>query len=181
MNGVATRTRWWIEIVLFALMGFLSIGLPIVPMGLAADSVVFPDLMFAIFAAWVIRRPSSAPIIAIVFFGILADALMMRPLGLWALVLFVGMEILRLSERAFRDLPFVLEWIYVAALLALMLLLQNVLLFVSFDSVYSFADVSWHWARTIAVYPIVVGILHWGLHIRALKKDKRPNRLGYVL
>lgn len=122
-----------------------------------------------------------APIIGIVFSVILADALMMRPLGLWALVLFVGMEVLRLSERAFRDIPFVLEWLYVGALFALMLLLQNVLLFVSFDDVYSLADVIWHWVRTFAVYPIVVGILHWGLHIRTLKKDKRPNRLGYVL
>ena len=98
----------------------------------------------------------SAPIIVIVFLGVLADAMMMRPLGLWALVLFVGMEVLRMSERAFRDIPFVVEWLYVSALFALMLLLQNLLLFVSFDSVYVFADVIWHWVRTVAAYPIVV-------------------------
>lgn len=106
---------------------------------------------------------------------------MMRPLGLWALVLFVGMEVLRISERAFRDIPFVLEWLYVSALLAFMLLLQNLLLFVSFDDAYGLTDVLWHWGRTIAAYPVVVGVLHWGLHIRAFKKDNRPNRLGYVL
>ena len=181
MSGASTRARWWGELILFALMGFVAIGLPIVPMGLAANSIVFPDLMFAVFAAWIIRRPSSAPIVGIVFFGILADALMMRPLGLWALVLFVGMEVLRISERAFRDIPFVLEWLYVRPALALMLLLQNVLLFVSFDSVYSLSDVVWHWVRTFAAYPLVVATLHWGLCIRAFKKDNRPNRLGYVL
>lgn len=181
MSGSATRARWWVEIVLFTLMGFLSIGLPIIPMGLAANSVVFPDVMFAVFAAWVIRRPSSAPVVAIVFFGILADAMMMRPLGLWALVLFVGMEALRVSERAFRDIPFVLEWLYVSMFFALMLMLQNLMLFVTFDSVYGLVDVIWHWARTIAVYPIIVAILHWVLNIRAVKKSNRPNRLGYVL
>jgi rod shape-determining protein MreD len=162
-------------------MGFVSIGIPIIPMGLAANSVGFPDVMFAVFAAWVIRRPVSAPIVGIVFFGVLADALMMRPLGLWALVLFVGMELLRLSERAFRDIPFLLEWLYVSGLFALMLMLQNVLLFVSFDSVYMLSDVIWHWVRTVVSYPFVVLILHWVLRIRAYKKDNRPNRLGYVL
>lgn len=181
MSGASTKSRRWFEVILFALMGFVSIGLPLIPMGLAANSIAFPDVMFALFAAWVIRRPESAPIIGIVFFGVLADALMMRPLGLWALVLFVGMELLRLSERAFRDIPFVLEWLYVSVLLALMLILQNLLLFVSFDGVYGFSDVIWHWARTVVVYPLVVIILHWGLHIRAYKKDNRPNRLGYVL
>ena len=181
MSDSNVTARWWLEIFLFVLVGFVAIGLPIVPMGLAANSIVFPDIMFAAFAAWVIRRPTSAPVVGIVFFGILADAMMMRPLGLWALVLFVGMEVLRISERAFRDIPFVLEWLYVSALLALMLLLQNLLLFVSFDDAYGLTDVVWHWVRTIAAYPVVVGILYWGLHIRALKKDNRPNRLGYVL
>ena len=181
MSGVPVKPRRWIEVVLFMLVGFITIGVPIIPMGLAANSIGFPDVMFAVFAAWVIRRPVSAPIVGIVFFGVLADALMMRPLGLWALVLFVGMELLRLSERAFRDIPFVLEWLYVSGLFALMLLLQNVLLFVSFDSVYILSDVIWHWVRTVLSYPSVVLVLHWVLRIRAYKKDNRPNRLGYVL
>ena len=181
MNKAPTNSRRWFEVILFVIMGFVSIGLPLIPMGLAANSVAFPDVMFALFAAWVIRRPMSAPIVVIVFLSVLADAMMMRPLGLWALVLFVGMEVLRVSERAFRDIPFVLEWLYVSALFALMLMLQNLLLFVSFDSVYGFTDVIWHWVRTVAAYPLVVPVLHWGLHIRAYKKDNRPNRLGYVL
>ena len=74
-----------------------------------------------------------------------------------------------------------LEWLYVSVLFALMLILQNVLLFVSFDSVYMLSDVVWHWVRTAASYPFVVLILHWVLRIRAYKKDNRPNRLGYVL
>lgn len=181
MSKAPTNTRRWFEVILFVLMGFFSIGLPIIPMGLAANSVAFPDVMFALFAAWVIRRPMSAPIIVIVFLGVLADAMMMRPLGLWALTLFVGMEALRFSERAFRDIPFLLEWLYVSVLFALMLMLQNMLLLVSFDSVYGFSDVLWHWVRTVAVYPLVVAIIHWGLHIHAYKKDNRPNRLGYIL
>jgi len=181
MSGAPVKSRRWAEVALFALLGFVSIGLPLVPMGLAANSVAFPDVMFCLFGAWIIRRPDSSPLLVIVFLAVLADALMMRPLGLWALMLFVGTEVLRVSLRAFRDIPFVLEWLYIGALLALMLLLQNFLLFASFDSAYGFSEVATHWLRTVASYPVVVAILHWGFRVRALKKDKRPNRLGYVL
>lgn len=173
--------RYWLDIALFVLMGFIAIGLAIIPMGLAANSVGFPDVMFALFVAWVIRRPASAPVLALVFLAILADALMMRPIGLWAMMLLIGTEALRLSERAFRDIPFLLEWLYVGVLFVLLSVLQNVVLFVSFAGMYAIGDVFWHAVRTIAVYPVVVAVLHWGLRIRAASKDKRPNRLGYVL
>jgi len=78
MNIAPTNSRMWFEVVLFLIMGFVTIGIPIIPMGLAANSVAFPDVMFALIAAWVIRRPASAPIVAIVFLGVLADAMMMR-------------------------------------------------------------------------------------------------------
>ena len=173
--------RQWLDIALFLLAGFIAIGLAIIPMGLAANSVAFPDVLFALFVAWVIRQPDSAPVVAIVFLSVLADALMMRPIGLWAMMLLVGTEGLRLSERAFRDIPFLLEWLYVSVLFVLLSFLQNVVLFVSFSEMYAIGDVFWHAVRSIAVYPVVVAVLHWGLRIRATKKDNRPNRLGFVL
>ncbi|MEO1919168.1 MAG: hypothetical protein ABGW81_05600 [Paracoccaceae bacterium] len=179
--SVPSTPRHWLELVLFVLAGFVSIGLPLIPMGLAANSIAFPDVMFALFAAWVIRRPASAPIILIAFLAVLGDALMMRPMGLWALVLFVGMEGLRFGERAFRDIPFVLEWLYVSILFALLLILQNLLLIVSFDAVYGLYSVIWHWVRTVVAYPLVVMVLHWVMRVRIGKKNISPNMLAYTL
>lgn len=173
--------RHWLDMALFVLVGFVAIGLAIIPMGLAANSVASPDIMFAVFVAWVIRQPSTAPVILIVFLAVLADALMMRPIGLWAMMLLIGTEALRLTERPFREIPFLLEWLYVGVLFVLLSVLQNLILFVSFSTMYAFADVFGHVVRTIAIYPLVVAVLHWGLRIRAFKKDNRPNRLGYVL
>lgn len=181
MSGASTSSRTWFEVILFIIAGFVSIGLPLIPMGLAADSIPFPDLTFALFAAWLIRRPASAPLLGIVFIAVLGDTLLLRPMGLWALVLLIGTELLRVNEREFRDIPFMLEWLYVSLMLLLMLMAQNLLLLVSFDGVHAITDVMWHWLRTVAVYPIVVIVLHWGLRIRAHKTNKRPNRLGYVL
>lgn len=176
-----SRSRGWIDTGLFLLTGLIAIGVAILPMGLAANAVAFPDVLFALIIAWVIRAPSSAPVLVIVFLAVLGDALMMRPIGLWALMLLIGSEGVRLAGRTFYDIPFLLEWLYVSGLLIVLLVLQNLLLFVSFAAPHHFGDVVWHAIRTIAVYPFIVAILHWGLRIRATKKDKRPNRLGYVL
>ena len=173
--------RQWFEIALFIVLGFVSIGMAILPMGLTADSIPFPDLLFCVFAAWVIRHPGTAPMLAIAGLGLIADAMMMRPIGLWALMLLLGTEGLRISERAFRDIPFLLEWVYVSGFLIIMIILQNVILLVSFDNVYDAGMLAGHVLRTIAIYPIVVATLHWVFRIRTPKPNERPNQLGYTL
>lgn len=179
MTGIS-GTRYWLEVTLFAILGFVAIGIPMIPMGLAADSLPFPDLLFALMVGWIIRRPETAPLLVVAFLAVLADAMLMRPMGLWALILLVATEALRFSLRAFRDIPFLLEWAYVAGLLVLMTLAQSVLQLVSFSDVYGFSDQAWHVLRTIAIYPIVVAVLHYIFRIRVPKLADRPNRLGKV-
>lgn len=181
MSRADTSSRRWFEVTLFVVLGFISIGVPLIPMGLSANSIAFPDIMFALFAAWIIRRPATAPLVAIVFSAVLADAFMMRPMGLWALMLFIGMEVLRFSERGFREIPFVLEWLYVSILFAALLMLQNILLFLSFDSVYGISYVVRHWGGTVAVYPLIAAFLHWGVKIKPVEKSGVSARFGNVL
>lgn len=179
MNGIS-GTRYWLEVALFLTLGFVAIGIPMIPMGLAADSIPFPDLLFALVVGWIIRQPETGPLLIVVFLAVLADAMLMRPMGLWALILLGGTEALRFSLRAFRDIPFMLEWAYVAGLLILMTVLQSILQLISFSDVYGFADQTWHILRTIAIYPIVVAVLHYIFRIRVPKLADRPNRLGKV-
>lgn len=180
MNGIST-SRYWLEILLFLLCGFLAIGIPMLPMGLAADSMAFPDLLFCLLSAWVIRRPETAPLLAVVLLCILADTFLMRPIGLWAVLLLSATEGLRALHRVFRDMPFLMEWVYIGGLFIILMLLQNTLLFISFSTVHSFGASVWHIVRTIAVYPVVVAILYWALRIRPVRKNRDPNRVGIVL
>ncbi len=173
--------RHWSNMLLFLFIGLLAIGIPMIPMGLAANATPFPDLLFTVIAAWVIRRPDSAPMFLVVFLAVLADALLMRPLGLWAVLLLLGSEGLRAGQRAFRDIPFLLEWAYVAGLFVVLNLLRNLLLLVSFSPMPGFGVEFWHIVRTVAIYPLVVAFLHWILRIRAPRRDTRPNRVGVVL
>ncbi len=179
MNRVS-GTRYWLEVALFIVLGFVAIGIPMIPMGLAADSLPVPDLLFALIIAWIIRRPETAPLLAVVFLAVLADVMLMRPIGLWALAILMGTEALRFSLRAFRDIPFAQEWAYVAGLLLLMTLLQFVLQLISFSEVYGFSELAWHVLRTIAIYPVIVAVLHYIFRIRVPKLADRPTRLGKV-
>ncbi len=176
-----TAPRHWTNMLLFLLIGMVSIGIPMIPMGLAANSIPFPDLLYVVIVAWIIRRPDSAPMLLVAFLALLGDALLMRPLGLWAVLLLAGSEALRASKRAFRDIPFVLEWAYVAGLFVVLNVLQNLLLLVTFTPMHGFGAVFGHVLRTVAIYPLVVAFLHWGLRIRAPRRDTRPNRVGVVL
>ncbi len=181
MMPTISITRYWVEIFLFALCCFVAIITPMLPMGLAADSTAFPDILYCLIVAWVIRRPATAPMILVVFLALLADAMLMRPIGLWAVMLLIGTEVLRVGERTFRDIPFLLEWLYVSGLLVLLVLLQNLLLFASFSDVPAGSTSFWHVLRTIAVYPLIVAILHWVVRVRVPKRDVSPNRVGVIL
>ncbi len=171
--------RRGLDILLFAIVGFISIGLAILPLGFAADSIAFPDLLYCVMVAWVIRRPETAPIVIVAGIGLLADAMMMRPVGLWALMLLLGTEALRINERAFREIPFLLEWAYVSGLLILLTILQYILLLITFSDTYDFGLSFWHILRTILIYPFVVLTLRWVFRVRVPKPNERPNQLGY--
>lgn len=71
---------------------------------------VAPDLLLLLALAWVTRRPSFTPAIAIAVIFLLADMLFQRPPGLWTALVLILSEILRGRSRAMRTLPFWLEW-----------------------------------------------------------------------
>jgi rod shape-determining protein MreD len=75
---------------------------------------IAPDLLILLALAWVTRRPSFAPALAIGVVFLLADMLLQRPPGLWAALVLILSEILRGRSRSMRTLPFWLEWATVA-------------------------------------------------------------------
>lgn len=79
-----------------------------------------PDLMVALAAAWVLRRPDYVPVGLIALVMLAADFLFLRPPGLWAAVVVLGTEVLRQREAGWRDLPFLVEWALVSVVLAAM-------------------------------------------------------------
>ncbi len=76
-----------------------------------------PDLMVAITFVWLLRRPNQvpAPLVAAVF--LIADILLMRPLGLWAALMVISVEFLRSRRINIKERAFLAEWALAAGTL----------------------------------------------------------------
>lgn len=80
-----------------------------------------PDYMTCLAYAWVIRRPDAVPPLLVASLMLLADFLLQRPPGLWALFVVIGLEILRSRAIFMRGGSFILEWFTVIVVLGVVM------------------------------------------------------------
>lgn len=125
-----------------------------------------PDILPLVTFAWVLRRPDYVPVWMIAAVFLLADFLFMRPPGLWAALVVLATEYLRAREAGWRDLPFLLEWAIVGAVLGAMTLANAVILTVFFVDQPGLGFTLLHLGITIAAYPVVVVLTARALGLR---------------
>jgi rod shape-determining protein MreD len=140
----------WIALIFAAMVALL---LPLHP---GPGRIPPPDILLLITVAWVLRRPDYVPVGLIAAAFLLADFLFMRPPGLWAALVVLATEYLRAREAGWRDLPFLLEWVFVAAVLCAMTLAHALILALFFVDQPTLGGTLLHLAITIAAYPVVV-------------------------
>jgi len=166
MAEVAPLRIWLMRAVFVALaLGVMLYAL--LPLNVGAPAVPGPDLILCLAIAWVLRRPDilSAPLIAGTI--LLADFLLMRPPGLWALIVLIGIEVLR--RRAMRSEPtaIILEMGIATLAIAAMMLAQRVMLSVFFVDRPALVSEVLHFLSTVAAYPFVALLSVYVLGIRA--------------
>lgn len=125
-----------------------------------------PDFLLALTLAWVLRRPAHLPAPAIALVFLAEDLFLMRPPGLWALVVVAGTEFLRRREAMVREMTLLVEWALVAAVMVAMAVgyrLALVLVMVPRDP---FDLWLMRLAVTVLVYPLVVWFLQGVLRVR---------------
>ncbi|MEM9428781.1 MAG: rod shape-determining protein MreD [Pseudomonadota bacterium] len=158
----------------------LMLCVPLLPLGLSPAAPLTPDLLFALTAAWVQRRPDSLPVFLILPVFLLADFILGRPPGLWTLLVLFVTEFLRLQASGQHDRPFVVEWVMVAgtlggALFVFLLVLKLAL--APHPAVPTLVEL---WAVTVATYPIIVFLLTCLFRVRA-PETPSSDRLGGTL
>lgn len=115
-----------------------------------------PDLLLCMSLAWVLRRPDQLPAPLIAAAVLVEDLLLTRPIGLWAAMVVLGSEVARAREARWRAQPFVVEWLRVAVLMALMMGAARLAMLVVLLPVPALGQVLLHWLATVAAYPLVV-------------------------
>ena len=160
----ALRWRHW---ALFAGIAALSLFLRLLPLpGAAEQTWPGPDLLLCVVFAWVLRRPDYMPALLVAVVFLIEDLLMMRAPGLWALLALLGSEFLRGRQPLMRELPFALEWAFVAAVMAVLWLGERLLLGLLVVPMPGLGLAFVQLAATVLAYPLVVLVSHHLLRVR---------------
>lgn len=113
----AFRSRRLTWRIIFVLLATVIAFLQLLPLNPGPGQLPGPELFVLFTFAWVLRRPEHVPTLLVAIVILLADFLFLRPPGLWAAIVVVGLEFLRSRESSLRDVSFFAEWGVVAVLL----------------------------------------------------------------
>jgi len=142
---------------LSALTGFFAL-LPVSP---GRTAMPWPDAMLAIALVWVVRRPDLLPLWPIALVTLAGDLLFHRPPGLWTAFVILGTEFLRGRSVLIRDLPFLMEWAMVAAVVAAMTLGYRASLAITLTGTPPLWPALAHMALTVLAYPAIAAASHF--------------------
>lgn len=172
--------RIWVFRVLYLLLGLLAVAYPLLPLQFTPDRMAAPDLLYVLTMAWIVRQPEGAPFLLVAALALLADAALMRPMGLWALLMLVSTETVRFSYRSIQERGLLAEFAMMATLLLMMVILQNAVLWISFSQGLEFASAVQFVMLTLACAPFMVLFLHYLVRVRKPDNRDRPDRLGKI-
>lgn len=160
------RRRLWSYWALFVLLAGLSWFLRILPLGGLPASVPGPDLLVCLTLAWVLRRPDYMPAVLVAAVFLLQDLLMMRPPGLWALLVLLATEFLRSRQPLMREFGFGLEWGMVAIVMSSIWMLERLVLALTVVPQPGLGAHLLQLLLTILAYPLVVLASHQLARVR---------------
>ncbi|GAB5448029.1 rod shape-determining protein MreD [Gymnodinialimonas sp.] len=167
MSALSARHIWTYRAVFLGLcLGVITLKL--LPLNLAAGGIPGPDLLVLLTFAWMVRQPALVPLGLLLVVFLLADFLFMRPPGLWTALLLIAAESLRRRRLTMTELPFLVEWGTVAALIMGMVLLNRVILWMLLVDLNSLGLTLAHGIVTIAIYPVVVAVSKFVFRVRKL-------------
>lgn len=150
---------------LWLLIAAVSIVVRLLPLG-NAPGWPMPDILLALTLAWVLRRQSHLPAVLIAGVFLAEDLFLMRPPGLWALMVLLGSEFLRRRESVVRELNLLFEWAMVAGVMLAMVLGNRILRALVFTPNEPALSELGGLLLTILTYPVVVLVLQAVLRIR---------------
>ncbi|WP_208352544.1 rod shape-determining protein MreD [Pseudaestuariivita rosea] len=150
-------------------LGFPLSGQSLPSLTASIRSWLTPDILLAITCAWIMRRPDYVPVILVGVIFLLADLLLQRPPGLYAVIVILGTEFLRTRAFELRNGFFIAEYLTVAAVIYMIGLLYffacSITMIVRPDFLLLFIQSM----TTVALYPLVTfvsravfGIYHIG-------------------
>lgn len=146
----------WAMRAIFVGCALLILVISLMPLDPGSRRFAFPDILVALSFAWAVRRPEYIPATLAGLVLLLADFLLMRPPGLWAALVLVGLEVLKVQGRGLRDQTFAIEWLTVAIVIATVFVLYRLVAALFMIPQAPLGLSLMQAAGTVAIYPPVV-------------------------
>ncbi|QCO55150.1 rod shape-determining protein MreD [Pseudorhodobacter turbinis] len=156
----------WIYRACFVLIALALLFFRLLPLGSVAGNWPGPDLLLCLMLAWVTQRPDHLPTILIALVVLAEDMILMRPPGLWTVLVVLATEFLRARAALTRDLGFVAEWLLISLVMIAMLLAYRTVFAVAFMTQPGFGFAFAQTVGSILMYPVVVWLLRVVIHLR---------------
>lgn len=149
------RTLWGYRATFLGLSA-LILFFALLPFGSADGGLPGPELTLCFICAWILRRPDYVPLWLMVPILLMDDILLMRPLGLWTLIVLVVSEVLRRQVDHAEALPFSSELPLVAGWIAGAFVAQYLFLLLLVAETPPLTGLILQAIGTIVAYPFVV-------------------------
>lgn len=158
--------KLWLMRAAFVLLMLMILFFQLLPLDTTPRGWAGPDLVLCFSLAWALRRPEYVPVVILAGVFLLADLLLQRPPGLWALLALVGCENLKLRGRTLRDATFPAEWVSVAIVIIAIQIGYRLGLAITFVPTPPWGLSLFELGMTILCYPLVAGITYWLMGVR---------------
>ncbi len=150
-----------LRIALMLGLGLIAIFIEAAPLGLSADAYPSPDLLFCVVAYWSIRRPEAAVLVAVFALGLARDLMTDAPVGAGVLSLVFASEFLKALGHGLSRRSFATEWLLLAAVLALVIMAQWLIVLILLAHPPYLTDLAHQWLATMALYPVLALVFRW--------------------
>lgn len=151
---------------LWLIIALIAILMPLLPLYRPDDAWPQPEWFLALTFAWLLRRPNHLPFVAIALVFLAQDLFLMRPPGLWAMVVLIGAEFLRRRHSIVREMNALMEWGVVSVVLVAMWLANRLMLVIVMTPRPPLDLSLIQLLGTLLTYPIVVVFVQSVLRIR---------------
>lgn len=158
--------RLWGMRLGFALIVCVILFFQLLPLDTSPRWWVGPDLLLAFACAWSVRRPEYVPGLGLAVLFLLADLLLFRPPGLWAVIALLACEHLKSRARGLRDSSFANEWLSVSITMTVLAVSYRAALTMTFIDVPGFGLAVFELLMTVLFYPVAAAVTHWVLRVR---------------
>lgn len=169
-----TPSRLWAMRAAFALLILTILFFHLLPLQTATGGWIWPDLILAFALAWSVRRPEYVPAVLLAGAFLLADLLLQRPPGLWALLALIACEQVKLQSRSLRDASLATELASVTAWIIGIGIGYRIILAILLVEMPPIGPALIQITVTVLAYPLVMGVTHTLMGVR----KAAPNDIG---